>query len=63
MKLHGRRILITGGGSGIGLELARRLAQANTAETRIGRVKLLAIAVRIAPGIADRLAARSLTPR
>lgn len=32
-------------------------------EIRVGRVKLLAVAARIAPGLADRLAARSLTPR
>src|SRR5262245_10312283 len=29
MNLSGKRILITGGGSGIGLELARRLADKN----------------------------------
>lgn len=32
-------------------------------EIRVGRVKLLAVAARIAPSVADRLAARSLTPR
>jgi uncharacterized oxidoreductase len=32
-------------------------------EIRVGRVKALAVAARIAPSIADRLAARSLTPR
>jgi uncharacterized oxidoreductase len=35
----------------------------NRSEIRIGRVKLLAVAARIAPGLADQLAARSLTPR
>jgi hypothetical protein len=32
-------------------------------EIRVGRVKLLAVAARIAAGLADRLAAQSLTPR
>jgi short-subunit dehydrogenase involved in D-alanine esterification of teichoic acids len=30
MELRGKRILITGGGSGIGLALGRRLAEENT---------------------------------
>jgi NAD(P)-dependent dehydrogenase (short-subunit alcohol dehydrogenase family) len=44
MKLEGKKVLITGGGSGIGLELAHRLADANDVVIAGGSTHRLGIA-------------------
>jgi uncharacterized oxidoreductase len=54
VKLSGKRIMVTGGGSGIGLELARRLARDNQVVIGGRDEQRLARALAVVPGLQSR---------